>query len=553
MAIFLAAAAAAMAVPAQAKAQERNQAQERIQVRPEVIDPVFAAYTATAPGCAVGVRRGDGSPVFRAYGAADLERGAPITPDTIFEAGSVSKQFTAAAILLLVEDGKLSLADDIRRHLPEMPDYGRPITVDMLLSHTSGLRDWGELMALAGWPRTSRVYTHAEVLQIAARQRALNFTPGEAYSYTNTGYNLAALIVQRLSGYTLADYTRLRIFEPLGMTRTSWRDNFRRVVPGRAIAYRLVPGGGNGDVFGQDMPFENTYGHGGLLTTVGDLLTWNDALATGRLGPTVYARMQQSPTLTGGRKIAYARGLMNLSADGRAEVSHGGATAGYRAWLARLPAERLSVALLCNRGDANPAVLGRRVVEAVAPSGRRPDAAAPAPAADLQRLPGVYVDERSGGVLVIAARAGGLEVAGGGPVARALRPAPAGGEYTAEGVLYRFGGQGLVLSAPDGGTVDYRRIEPARPTPEDLQALAGAYASSEAGAVLNVGVSGGRLVIAPADRPSAADAAVPLHRDAFRVDGGLVRVLRGPDRRVTGLRFTSGRVHALDFRRIEPP
>ncbi|ODT83323.1 MAG: hypothetical protein ABS78_23235 [Phenylobacterium sp. SCN 70-31] len=526
--------------------------QVEAQALPAALDAVFAAYTPATPGCAVGVRQGDRPPVFRAYGSADLEHRVPITPETVFEAGSVSKQFTAAAILLLADEGKLSLADDIRKHLPEMPDYGRPITVDMLLSHTSGLRDWGELMALAGWPRTSRVYTHAEVLPIAARQRALNDTPGEAYSYTNTGYNLAALIVQRVSGYSLADYTKLKIFEPLGMTRTSWRDNFRRIVPGRAVAYRAVPGG-SGAAFGQDMPFENTYGHGGLLTTVGDLLIWNEALATGRLGPTLYARMQQSPTLTGGRTIAYARGLMNLSVDGRAEVSHGGATAGYRAWLARLPAERLSVALLCNRADANPVILGHRVAEAAAPSGRRPDAAGPPPAADLQRLPGVYVDERSGGVLVIAARGGGLEAAGGRPVARALRPAGAVGRYVAEDVLYRFGGEGLVLRTPDGETADYRRIEPVRPAPADLQAIAGAYASSEAGAVLNVGVSGGRLVVAPADRPAGAEAALPLHRDAFRVDGALVRVLRAADGRVTGLRFTTARVHALDFRRIEAP
>ena len=255
--------------------------------QPAAIDQAFARFKPDDPGCAVGVQQKDQAPVFRGYGSADLEHGVAITPETVFEAGSVSKQFTAAAILLLAADGKLSLGDDIRKHLPEMPDYGRPITVDMLLSHTSGLRDWGEVADLAGWPRTSRVYTTAEVLQIAVRQKSLNYPPGEAYSYTNTGYNLAGVIVQRVSGKSLAQFTHERLFQPLGMTHTGWRDNFRRVVPGRAIAYEL----GGGGAWLQDMPFENTYGHGALLTTVGDLLIWNRALSEGRLGPDIAQKM----------------------------------------------------------------------------------------------------------------------------------------------------------------------------------------------------------------------------------------------------------------------
>jgi len=308
------------------------------QAQPGGLDAIFAKHSASTPGCAVGVAEKGKAPVLRGYGSADLEHAVPITPETVFEAGSVSKQFTAAAILLLVEDGKIALSDDIRKYLPEIPQYDRPITVDMLLSHTSGLRDWGSVMDIAGWPRTSRVYTPVEVLQIATRQKGLNYAPGEDYSYTNTGYNLAAWIVLRVSGYSLADFTKLRIFEPLGMSHTSWRDNYKRVVPGRAIAYGPAPGG-----FGQDMPFENTYGHGGLLTTVGDLLIWNQALTDNRLGKTVSARMQEQAVLTGGRKIAYARGLFVQSWAGQPEIAHSGATAGYRAWLARFPVQGLSV------------------------------------------------------------------------------------------------------------------------------------------------------------------------------------------------------------------
>ncbi|HEY0650541.1 serine hydrolase domain-containing protein [Phenylobacterium sp.] len=511
------------------------------QAQPAGVDAVFADFQPTTPGCALGVKSKDQAPVLRGYGSADLEHAVPITPDTIFEAGSVSKQFTAAAILLLVEDGRIALSDDIRKYLPEVPDYGRPITIDMLLSHTSGLRDWGSVMDIAGWPRTSRVYTPVEVLQIASRQKALNYPPGEAYSYTNTGYNLAAWIVLRVSGQSLADFTRARIFEPLGMSRTSWRDNYRRVVPGRAIAYGPGPGG-----LGQDMPFENTYGHGGLLTTVGDLLTWNEALTQGRLGKAVSARLQEQAVLTGGRKIAYGRGLVSQAFKGQAEIAHSGATAGYRAWLARFPGQGLSVAVLCNTAGANAVRLGRRVAELHLPPGPAAPTPIAQPADELERLPGVYVDERTGSVLRVVAENGGLSVRGAGAFA------PAGkGRYRGGDMDWVFGPDAVERRAADGETVRYRRVTPVTPTAAELGELAGAYSSLEANGVLLATIRGGALVLAPADRPSAPVVARPLYKDAFQGDDGLIRVVRGPDGKVTGLRFTGARVYSLEFRRIE--
>src|SRR6187399_3126653 len=201
------------------------------------IDAVFSKWTTETPGCAVGVSK-DGKPVVqKAYGMADLEHDAPNRADTIFEAGSVSKQFTAAAVLLLAQEGKLSLDDPVRKYVPELPDYGAPLTIRHMLQHTSGLRDWGEIAGIAGWPRGERVYTHAHVLDIVSRQKALNFTPGTNWSYSNTGYNLSAIIVSRLSGQSFADFSRDRIFKPLGMTHTSWRDDYTRIVKHRAIAY----------------------------------------------------------------------------------------------------------------------------------------------------------------------------------------------------------------------------------------------------------------------------------------------------------------------------
>jgi CubicO group peptidase (beta-lactamase class C family) len=275
----------------------------------------------------------------------------------VFEAGSVSKQFTAAAIVLLSLDGKLSLDDDVRKYVPEVPDYGVTIRIHHLLNHTSGLRDWGSVAGIGGWPRTTRAYTHAHVLDIVSRQRALNYPPGQEYSYTNTGYNLLAVIVDRVSGMPFAEFTRQRLFKPLNMNNTQWRDDFTRVVKGRAIGYQP-----RGTAFVQDMPFENVHGNGGLLTTVGDLLIWTENLETGRLGGRAFLEaMHRQGVLTNGNKISYASGLMVGQYNGKPEISHTGSTAGYRAYLSRLPDQRLGFAVLCNAANANPGTLGNQL------------------------------------------------------------------------------------------------------------------------------------------------------------------------------------------------
>ncbi|MBZ5606346.1 MAG: beta-lactamase family protein [Acidobacteriia bacterium] len=207
------------------------------------VDRIFLRYHKTdSPGCAVGASI-EGAPVLSAaYGMADLEHDVPLTPASIFEAGSVSKQFTAAAVLLLAQQGKLSLEDPVRKYIPEVPDYGKPLTIRHLLNHTSGLRDWGSVEGIAGWPRTTRVYTHAQVLEIIGRQRELNYDPGAEYSYTNSGFNLLAILVGRVSGKPFVDFERDAIFHPLDMSSTQWRDDFQRIVKNRAIAYQETNG-----------------------------------------------------------------------------------------------------------------------------------------------------------------------------------------------------------------------------------------------------------------------------------------------------------------------
>ena len=380
-------------------------------------DAVFARWNRSTPGCAVGASVDGKTVLARGYGMANLEHDAAISPDTIFEAGSVSKQFTAAAVLLLARDGKLSLDDPVRKHIPELPDYGVPLTIRHMLTHTSGLRDWGEVAGIAGWPRGRRVPTHAHVLDIVSRQKALNFTPGTDWSYSNTGYNLSAIIVARVSGQSFAAFSRDRIFAPLGMTRTSWRDDYTRIVKQRAVAYEPSAGG-----YREDMPFENVHGNGGLLTTVGDLLRWNDHFTAPAIADQAFVQAQQTPgRFTDGRAHEYALGLYVRPYRGVPEVSHSGATAGYRAFLARYPDQRVSVAVLCNAGDANPTQYAHAVAElfagsaftAAAPAAGR--GAQPAPAftpdpADLAAYRGRYVSEEAEVELTVSLEPDGLVV-----------------------------------------------------------------------------------------------------------------------------------------------
>ena len=509
------------------------------------LDSLFSGFGPATPGCAVGVTRPGQPATLRAYGSADLEHAVPNTPETIFEGGSLSKQFTATAVLMLVEEGKLALTDDIRKYLPEMPDYGTPITINHLLSHTSGLRDWGAVAELGGWPRTSRVHTNLDVLTVAARQKALNYVPGSAYSYTNTGYNLAAIIVERVSGKSLAVFSRERIFTPLGMTKTSWRDDFRRVVPGRAIAYSAKTPEG----FPQNMPFEDAYGNGGLLTTVGDLLTWNAALTARKLGNFVVDRLEEQAVLTGGRKIAYARGLVQGEYLGVHEVSHSGSTAGYRAWIGRYPSQGVGVAVLCNVASANATRLARDAA-AQALNVKTPVAVKPSapPAAELAALPGIYIDERMGASARIFVRDGALKFAGGASgeselvrlAARRYRNGTAEMTFTDKGAESR---------APDGETTVYRKVEGYTPPPAELQTLIGRYASAEADTVVVATVRNGALVLTPTDRPSAPVTLQPLARDIYVNEDGLTTLVRGAGGRAEGLRFIRPRVYSLIFQR----
>lgn len=503
------------------------------------------------PGCAVAVERDGVRLATAARGSADLEHDVPITAETVFEAGSVAKQFTAAAIVLLAKDGRLSLDDDVRRWFSELPDYGRVITVRMLLDHTSGLRDWGSLYDLAGWPRTTRVYTQADALDMIARQTALNYAPGTEWSYTNSGYNLAALLVERAGGETLAAFTRRRLFEPLGMARTGWRDDFRAVVEDRATAYRKTAGA----KYEQLMPFEDAHGNGGLLTTVGDLLTWNRALEENRFG--LGEALGTGTRLNDGTPTRYGLGLFLADDRGRTEISHGGATAGYRAFLGRWPAMRtvdasvsaggpvpsVSVAALCNTANADAGALARAAVGPVLD--RMPPSAAPEAA--LRRgdatLAGVYADAATGMPrTLVATPEGGLATGDGRPVS-AVRES--GGRVRVGGT--DAGGRSDRAFDWSSGQV-WRRVDPASTTVDP--AMVGLWRSEEIGAEFRIAAgAGGALAVTIERRPGSETTYRPVYRDAWQAGGALIRAVRDERGRITAVSLGEPRVRDLRLER----
>lgn len=324
------------------------------------IDGIFAAQDSTrAPGCAVGVMR-KGEIVFeRGYGMADLEQNVPVTPRTAFLVASISKQFTAASIALLEEQGKLSSEDDVRKYVPELRDYGHVIRIQHLIHHTSGLRDYSNLWGLSGRNRSAPI-TQAEALDLLTRQKQLNFTPGEQYSYNNSGYLLAEIIVERVSGLSLGEFAAKNIFRPLGMSRTLYyygdrtatqsNDDTVPIIENRAQPYLKAVGG---DEYRLVRTSYDSLGPGGVVTTLEDLARWDANFYDNKLGkggPALIERLLTLRPLTGGKAGTYGYGLMIEQYRGVPTVFHSGGSGGFSAFLQRFPNQQVSVAVLCNEG-----------------------------------------------------------------------------------------------------------------------------------------------------------------------------------------------------------
>ena len=325
------------------------------------VDAIFEKWNRwDTPGAALAVVR-EGKVIYtRGYGSAHLEYPIPITPETVFHVASVSKQFTCFAVILLAQEGKLLLDDDIHKHLSELPDFGHTITIRHLMHHTSGLRDQWQLLAIAGW-RLDDVITQDHIMKLVRKQRGLNFEPGSEHLYSNTGYTLLAEIVARVSGKSFAEFTDERIFKPLGMSSTHFHDDHERIVPNRAYSYSHGSKGYRNSV----LSFANV-GATSLFTTVEDLARWLTNLDDARVGGREVTRlMHERGTLTSGKTLAYASGLTYGQHRGLEIVGHDGSDAGYRSSAIRVPQHKLGVVVLSNLSTFNPGQVGKRVVEVV--------------------------------------------------------------------------------------------------------------------------------------------------------------------------------------------
>jgi CubicO group peptidase (beta-lactamase class C family) len=510
-------------------------------------EKVTKAYVAPAPGCAAAVSL-NGETVFeKAFGLAELEHNVPNTAQTIFESGSVAKQFTAAALVLLQQDGKLSIDDPVRKYIPELPDYGVPLTIRHLLNHTSGLRDWGTVMSLTGAGRGDRVITQDLALDVITHQRALDFTPGSEYSYSNSGYNLAAIIVERVSKQKFPAFIEEHLFKPLGMKNSSWRDDYQRVVPGRAQAYSRQ---GNGP-WRLNMPFMNVYGNGGMLTTVGDWMKWNAMLDSQSLGAHLVDALQTQGVLNDGRKIAYALGLVVDKYKGLKDVSHGGATAGYQTFLARYPDNKVSVGVMCNGTSPSAGGIAASITDEI--FGPFPEApkteTAKVSEDELKRLVGLWRNEKTHIPARFVFENGVSRWSG-------ARLVPMGGGQFTVGdnkLKFTFDKEDKPVSAEtvdtDGEVRRFILEKVWTPTPEDFASFKGDWFSDEAGATITIALEGDKAFIK--QRPATNLPLQPLYKDHFDAQGFVVWFTRDKSGMVNAMHVGTSRMRDMQFVRVK--
>jgi len=520
------------------------------------VDALFAEYDRPdSPGCAVGVYR-DGRIVYaHGYGLANLEQGVAITPRTVFYIGSVSKQFTAFCVALSAQQGKLALDDDVRKYVPELPDYGAPMEIRHLLHHTSGLREKWLLLQLAGWRDGDRVTQH-DIVDLACRQRALDFAPGARHSYCNTGYDLLSTIVERASGEPLSQYARENLFGPLGMEDSRFVDDRTALVARRAQAYDAREGGG----FGLDVPNVETTGSGSVYSTIEDLARWDGNFVTAQVGGRALLEQVQTPgALDDGTPLDYAFGLTVDRERGLKRVWHNGALAGFRSMFVRYPEQHLSVAVLSNLASTDATALGLRTAEiylgdalgpVVEPAPVVQPAPVSVPAAELAACAGLYVEESLGLVRRVAVVDGKLFYRRSAGDETELIPLGAG-RFEWKGVPRRvelvFEPGRMTFPGDDPPSV-FRRVEPvARLEDAALARYAGTFLGPELDATWTLVVRDGRLFL---QRQRFEDEPLePLYADAFTDGALLFRFTRGETGAVSGFSITMPGARGLRFDR----
>ena len=429
-----------------------------------------------------------------------------------------------AAVVLLSREGKLSLDDPIRKYLPELPatPYG-PVTIRQMLNHTSGIRDWGTLSSLSGWRRGTRQLGNDFVLDLLSKQRELNFPAGTEWSYSNSNYNLAAIIVERVSGKPFAGFVRDRIFAPAGMTHSSVREDWTRVVKNRATAYDPVKDG-----FDADISIENITGNCCVNTTAGDLLRWSAQAPK-------FPELEVVSKLPNGNSTGYGLGLQVAKTHGTAEIYHSGATAGWRAFLTRFPEKNLSISLLCNRGDAPTGSIIRQVADLFLPT----DAEEEKKAFDLANA-GLYRNPKKNAVMRFFVKDGALRMGFGG-----------NGSAIDAGAIHFENGH-VRLTNFSGLEATYDRVDEWKPAPEELKKLTGAYRSDEIGVTYEVRLKDGALA-AHLD-PKTDIALEPTFANAFHAGAGTLVTFTGDGFDVKsdfGMGSGTARLERLHFTRVK--
>jgi len=531
------------------------------------VDKVFEKWDKPdSPGCALGIYK-DGQTVYkRGYGMADLNDDVPITPATIFHVASMSKQFTAASIVLLAQQGKLSLDDDVRKYIPELPDFGERITIRHLVHHTSGLRDQWNLLELAGWRYSLDLITDDDVMSVMTRQKDLNFKPGDKHVYCNTGYTLMGLIIKRVSGMSLREFTTKNIFEPLGMTHTHFRDDHAEIIKHDALGYEQE---------GKDKPFRmsltnfDTVGATSLHTTVEDLQLWDENFYHPNVGgPAFLQQMLERGKLNNGEQLDYAFGLVEGKYKGLRTVDHGGADAGYRSDLTRFPEQHFSAAVLCNSAETNPSRLARQVADVVLAKDLKPAEATPAKeptknavatltAEQMAAIAGLYWNREDDDFEKVQVKEGKLQIQLGGEF-RGLKPSGEAHFHVADvpwgdDVDIHFMAataekpKRLEQSFGGGKPNIFESATAYTPTAGELAEYTGAYVSEEIDPVYRMVLQDGNLTLTRLK--NKPDTLRPTVRDVFTGEIGTVRFTRDANQHISGFILNAGRIQNFRFSR----
>lgn len=510
------------------------------------VDDIFSAYDRKgSPGCSLGVIR-DGDFIYRRnYGMASLELASPLSSDSVFYMASVAKQFTAASVVLASEKGLLSLDDNVRKYIPELPDYGHPITLREMLHHTSGLRDFETLLYLSG-RSVSDFHSNKEIFDLITREKGLNSVPGDQYIYSNTNYFLLGEVIERVSRQSLAQFAEENIFRPLGMSHTRFYDDHRLVVPGRVAAYDPTPEG----KFLVDWSTNfDLVGAGGLMSTVDDLRFWDRNFYQNRLGRGTLVEQLLTPgVLNDGHTISYALGLELGNYRGLSTVEHGGALFGYRTDILRFPEQRFSVICLCNSSSAVPDALAHRVADVyLGDSLKNENREHTRVARDPTAFAGTYLDEKTHLVYTFSASGGSLM--GWGATLRRL----GSNQFKDLGtgiITFEESGSATNCRLTVGGETFFsgKRIRRPHLSFLNLSAYAGHFYSGEIDASYQVSVNDDALVLVINGRTAPLH---PVAADEFVAESlGTILFRRDSGRRVNGLKVFAVNARGVEFNKV---